>query len=502
MSVLINHVRGSFYMDSVALMRLSRSLGALPGIEQAALMIGSATNKALMLQAGLLDENGQKAGANDLIMAIAGSDSESVQEGLKQAQALLDQPAATGRSSDTWHPKSIEMAMQQLPGANLALISVPGEFAAGEARKAMRRGLHVMMFSDNVPLDDEIALKREARERGLLMMGPDCGTAIIGGTPLAFANVVPRGNIGIVAASGTGLQEVSTLLARNGHGLSHAIGVGGRDLKEEVGGIMTLMAIDALDGDPGTAAVVIISKPPAAAVAAKVLERVAASAKPFTICFLGAEAMDLPANARQVGDLRSAAEAVMGGVPIAATPGAALPSALAGRISGAMRSVRGLYCGGTLCAEAQLVFRRAGFEVASNAPVPGAKRAAAGQASGHVLLDLGEDEYTVGRPHPMIDPGLRDEMIKQAMGDAQTAIILTDVVIGYGAHPDPAGELANLLGKAGQGMPMVIASVCGTDQDPQNYSSQVKALTQAGVIVAPSNAHAAELAVAVLKAIG
>lgn len=502
MSVLINHVRGSFYMDSVALMRLSRAVGELPGIEQAALMIGSATNKSLMLQAGLLDETGEKAGANDLIMAITGKDSETVQEGLNRAQALLDQPAATGRSSATWHPKSIEMAVRQLPGSNLALISVPGEFAAGEARRAMRCGLHVMIFSDNVPLQDEIALKREARERGLLMMGPDCGTAIIGGTPLAFANVVPRGTIGIVAASGTGLQEVSCLLARNGRGVSHAIGVGGRDLKEEVGGIMTLMAIDALDGDPDTAAIVLISKPPAAAVAAKILERVGASAKPFTICFLGAEAMELPANARQAGDLRSAAEAVMGGVAIEATPGAIRPSDIASRISDPRRSIKGLYCGGTMCAEAQLVLRRAGLEVASNAPVPGAGRAAGAMEPGHVLLDLGEDEYTVGRPHPMIDPSLRDRMIGQAMSDPQTAVVLTDVVIGYGAHPDPAGELAGLLGNAGQSAPVVIASVCGTEDDPQVYSRQVEALTRAGVIVAPSNAHAAELAVAVLKAVG
>ncbi len=486
-------------MDSVALMRLSRTIGDLPGIEQAALMIGSATNKSLMQQAGLLNENGEEAGANDLIMAIAGRDRQAVDAGLKQAQALLDQPAASGRSADTWHPKSIDMAVQQLPGANLALISVPGEFAAVEARRAMRRGLHVMIFSDNVPLTEEIALKQEARERGLLLMGPDCGTANIGGTPLAFANVVPPGDIGIVAASGTGLQEVSCLLARNGHGVSHAIGVGGRDLKDEVGGLMTLMAIDALDGDAGTQAIVIISKPPAAAVAAKILERVAASAKPFTVCFLGADAMELPANARQAADLRSAAETAMGGISIATIPDAVERSALASRLAGDRRLIRGLYCGGTLCAEAQLVLRRAGLEVVSNVPVPGAKRAAGIDEAGHVLLDLGDDEYTIGRPHPMIDPSLRDEMIRTAMNDPHIAVILTDVVIGYGAHPDPAGELAGLTRNAAQGGPVVIASVCGTEDDPQVYSRQVETLIKAGIVVAPSNAHAAELATAVLR---
>src|SRR5580704_9603583 len=97
-----------------------------------------------------------------------------------------------------------------------------------------------MIFSDNVPIAEEASLKHEARERGLMVMGPDCGTAIIGGVPLAFANAVPRGDIGIIGASGTGIQEVSTLIARAGRGVRHAIGTGGRDMHAEVGGLTTL----------------------------------------------------------------------------------------------------------------------------------------------------------------------------------------------------------------------------------------------------------------------
>ena len=253
-----------------------------------------------------------------------------------------------------------------MPSANLALISVPGHFAPAEARKALALGLNVMIFSDNVPIEEETALKREGRERGLLVMGPDCGTAIIGGVPLAFANVVPRGDIGIIGASGTGIQEVSCLIARAGRGISHAIGTGGRDLKAEVGAITTLMAIDALDADPGTRHVVLVSKPPAQSVAKLVLDRVAQSRKPFTVCFLGAPRLSLPANARAAATLKAAAELALG------TRWRQRRRSRPSIGSDRGKRVRGLFAGGTLCTEAQIVFGQAGLAVASNVPAPGA----------------------------------------------------------------------------------------------------------------------------------
>ena len=502
MATLVNHVRRGFYMDSVALMRISRSVSSLPGVITAALMIGSATNKKLMQDATLLNEDGEAAGPNDLVLAVRAETGAAAEAALAEAGKLLDKPATIDGTTSQYHPKSLDGALQQLPGANIALISVPGEFAAAEARRALGKGLHVMMFSDNVSIADEITLKQDARRRGLLMMGPDCGTAIIGGVPLAFANEIPRGDIGIVAASGTGLQEVSTLIARSGKGVSHAIGVGGRDLKESVGGIMTLMAIEALDRDPGTARIILISKPPEPAVAQRVLERVSACAKPFTICFIGAGEMAVPTNAALFSDLRSAAQHALAGVPLATPATATEPAAAQARRIGSGRSrVTGLFCGGTLCAEAQVFFRRADIEVVSNVPIPGvAKPAAASQA--HVLLDLGDDEYTVGRPHPMIDPSLRNQLLREAMDDGRTAVILADVVIGYGAHADPAAELVSQLPPPLTRQAVVIASVCGTEQDPQGYSRQVQTLRDAGVVVAPSNAHAAELAIALLREIG
>lgn len=498
MSVLVNRVRKSSYMDSVALMRISRSVSALGGVESAALMIGSATNRKLMREAGLLDTDGEGAGQNDLVLAIRAWDSAAASAALQKAEALLDKPDMEGPDTGEWCPKSLATALQQLPGANLVLISVPGEFAAAEARRALNSGLHVMMFSDNVPLADEIALKQEARVRGLLMMGPDCGTAIIAGTPLAFANVVPRGNVGIVAASGTGLQEVSSLLARQGRGISHAIGVGGRDLKEEVGGIMTLMAIEALNGDANTAEIVLISKPPAAPVARKVLDVVARCNKHFSICFLGADALPVPSNAVLCSDLRSAVESVLGGKHLGADSQLPPAGTLARRVERGRTRVQGLFSGGTMCAEAQVFFRRAGLPVSSNVPISGVAKLTP-QSAGHTLIDLGDDEYTVGRPHPMIDPSLRNDLILRALADGTTGIVLLDVVIGYGANPDPAGELAKQLPEIGNRKALVIGSVCGTEGDPQSYSRQAQALSEAGVLVAPSNAHAAELAIEVSR---
>lgn len=498
MAVVVNRVRKGFYLDSVALMRLSQELAGRPEVEEAALMIGSRANKALLRDAGLLADEGQAAAANDLIIAVRAASAAAAEDTVREAESRLSQRSGGAAGAEArWRPRSLASALESLPDANLVLISVPGEFAAAEARRALGRGLNVMVFSDNVPVEEERALKEEARERGLLVMGPDCGTALINGVPLAFANAVPRGDIGIVSAAGTGLQEVSCLIARGGGGVSHGIGVGGRDLSDAVGGIMTLSAIDALERDKHTHRIVLISKPPGAAVAKAVLNRAARSRKPFTVCFLGAGEMALPANATLVRTLKAAAEDALGAPLADGVDRARLADeAVQGAAPGAA-GVRGLYSGGTLCAEAQIVLMAAGETVASNVPVPGAHRAEGEDGAGHRLLDLGADEYTVGRPHPMIDASLRTRMLKQALKDPEVGVVLLDVVIGYGAHPDPAGELAQALAQA-QPRPAVVVSVCGTDADPQVHAEQAAKLTRAGALVMPSNADAAELAAGIV----
>ena len=451
MRLVLNRVERGRYLDSVAAMRLARRLGALPGVEEASLMIGSPSNKALLREAGLLAPEGEQAGVNDLVIAVRAANEKAGRAALESVFDLSEKIKDGGVP----RARSLGGALDALPGANLALISVPGEFAAAEARKALERGLHVLVFSSNVPVEEERALKLLAKEKGLLLMGPDCGTALIAGTPIAFANVLPRGGIGIVSASGTGLQEVSCLIARLGGGVSHGIGVGGRDLDERIGALGTLAAIDALENDAGTKTIVLISKPPAPRVAEQVLKRLKACQKPSVVCFLG---LEKPGLART---LREAAEIAMG-------KKLAVEKLKTKKVKG---RVQGLYCGGTLCSEAELIFRRL-------------------ELKGHKFVDLGSEEFTRNRPHPMIEPEIRNAHVAAALADKNVGVILLDVVLGYGAHADPAGVLIPVL----KGKKTVIASVTGTDSDPQVRSRQVAALREAGVLVAPSNAHAAELA--------
>jgi FdrA protein len=475
MSKALNRVRRGFYADSVALMRIARELGAAPGVLRASLMIGTPSNKGLLADSGLLAVAGKGARPDDLVIAVRAKSAAQAEKALGFAEELLSSGSSTIPAEKYPTFGTFSSATAAFANANLALISVPGEFAALEARRALERGLHAMVFSDNVPLEEEVALKEFAARRGLLMMGPDCGTALIAGIPIAFANAVPRGAIGIVSASGTGLQEVSTLLARAGHGVSHGIGVGGRDLSAAVGGRMTLAALDALEADAATKRIIVISKPPAPSVTAKIVARAKRCRKPVTLCLLGSKKFKLPKNVRLARTLEEAA----GGKPGI--------SKFEIKSKGA---IRGLFCGGTLCAEAQIVLMDHGLKVSSNVPVPDATE----RGSPHALIDLGDDDFTRGRPHPMIEPELRNEHLERALREKGIGAILLDVVIGYGAHRDPAGLIGNVLEKFRGTKPVVIASVTGTEADPQVYSRQVKTLRAAGVIVAASNAAAARLA--------
>ena len=504
MSVIRNEVRSGSYLDSVALMRLTRELNGLDGVEEAGLMMGTPANRAILHEAGVLAAEGEAAGAGDLIIAVRARTEAMAAAAIARARQLLearrpgiDGPGPAGTAG--WQPRTLRSGLDQLPDANLALISVPGDFAAAEARKALSRGLNVMIFSDNVALADEIAVKQEGRARGLLVMGPDCGTAILSGVPLGFANAVPRGDIGIIGASGTGIQEVSCLIARAGSGISHAIGTGGRDLKAEVGGITTLMAIDLLEADAATRQIVLISKPPAAGVAQAILARAGRSSKPVTICFLGSEPLALPGNVRQAATLAAAADMAIGS-PVA--EGAAATGA---HMHAPGPYICGLFAGGTLCAEAQVVLRAHGLDARSNAPIAGVAKLdtsnlGTGSSAGHTLIDLGDDMFTRGRPHPMIEPAVRDQPLRDAASHATTGVILLDVVLGFGAHPDPAGHLADVIASLPR-KPAIVASVTGTDADRQGYAAQVAKLRAAGIEVLGSNRAAAERAVALILAL-
>ncbi|AME25146.1 MULTISPECIES: acyl-CoA synthetase FdrA [Burkholderiaceae] len=496
----------NMYQDSVSLMQISARISALPDIEQASVAMGTETNLAQLRDANL--DDGVKAGPNDLVIAVRGGDTACDAALTLAEEALSAKPQESGGDGIRPPPLvSLEMAAEQEKASNLALISVPGDYAAAEATKALHLGMSVMLFSDNVSLEHEREIKTLARDKNLLVMGPDCGTAIINGMPLGFANVVRRGAIGVVAASGTGLQEVTSRIDQLGAGISQALGTGGHDLHEAIGGISMLYGLDALAQDPDTKVIVLISKPPAPAVAEKILTRARAAGKPVVVNFLGAKASEM--NVFGITPAHTLADAA--GYAVALLAGTALPESVAAvaapdakrldEYSRTMppirRFVRGVFAGGTFCYESQLLLRERGFEASSNTPVAQNKKLDdIWHSFAHTLVDMGDDDFTRGRPHPMIDPTLRNQRVLAELNDAQTAVVLFDLVLGYGASMDPATELLALieharLQAAGRDLPVLISHVCGTQADPQVRSRQVDILREARVLVAGCNAQAA-----------
>lgn len=491
MSVVRQRVFRNAYRDSVELMRIAAEIERLPGVIRAGLVMCTPANLAIVDEAGLGKGLDPAAGPNDMVVALAANDEAAAEAAFERAATLMRGAAAEAAGEgQRFVPTTIAEAVAELPELNLALISTPGTYAAAEALKALKRGMHVFLFSDNVPVQDEIELKQLGVRKGLLVMGPDCGTAILDGVPLGFANAVRRGGIGLVGASGTGLQQVTCLLDAFGAGVSQAIGVGGRDLHEEVGGLMMLAGLERLVADPETDVVVLISKPPAPSVAAKVLAAASAASKPVVVNFLGGDADSIRASGAHPATTfeeaaRTAAELSLGAPPPPLDDDPGDPATWTRSLAPGQDRIAGLYSGGSLASEAKVVLKG----------LLGADAAADQQ-----IVDLGDDEYTVGRPHPMIDPRLRSEKIEEAGGDPRVAVILLDIVLGYASHPDPAGALIPAIRAArdaasadGRGLAL-IASVCGTPNDPQGLAGQRAILADAGVHLAASNARAAHLA--------
>jgi succinyl-CoA synthetase alpha subunit len=504
-----NFIRHSFYQDSLTLMRVTHDLETLPGVRRVAVMMGIPANQALLRAAGLLSPPGDTAAPHDLIIAVEAETCAAAETCVATAEAaFMADRLAVASTTTVVPPRTLTAALPLLPGANLALISVPGMYAGREALQALQAGLHVMLFSDNVPLETEVALKRLALARGLLLMGPDCGTAIINGVPLGFANAVPRGRIGIAAASGTGLQEVACLLAAAGEGISQAIGVGGRDLSDEVGGLMLQHALTLLAADAETAVVCVIGKPPGSTTWSQIEAQLTRLGKPCVV-YIGQDLPPRQAAWYAVATLEDAARIAVALVR-GTSPGAQEPLAASEHFTHLVetetramhpgqRFVHGIYAGGTLAQEAHCL-----LQVSLEHVAPGVL----GEGEGHRVVDLGADRFTTGRPHPLLDGSLRRTWIRQAAQDPTTAVLLLDIVLGYGVHPDPAGDLLPALRQArveaqAQGRYLaIIASVCGTDQDPQGRTAQIAALQSHGVVVMPSNAQATRLAVRIAAAQG
>lgn len=488
-------LKGSF-QDSVSLMLLSRNLSAHDDVSKVSVMMGTPANKDVFRETGMWHDGLADATPNDICVVIDSEGDEgcvvaAVRERLEEGLAAQSS-SRKGVSFPT--VRTWRRACQMLPDANITLISIAGAYAVEPAMTALKAGQHVMLFSDNISVEQEIELKRYGREHGLLVMGPDCGTAIVGGAPLAFANVVPEGPVGVVGASGTGVQELTIQLARLGSGITHAIGLGGRDLSEAVGGLSALTALEMMAADPACRIVAFVSKPPAASVKKRIIDAMQSLGKPVVALFLG----EVPVR-RRIGNVHLAYtldEAARMATELAAIE---MQKTRLADVSG--KKLRGLFTGGTLAAEAAMLFAEA-LDCATDSEHADGYML---HSDGHTIIDLGDDVYTRGRPHPMIDPSLRSQMIAEAGDELDCGVLLLDVVLGFGSHLDPAGEVARAVAeahqrRAGRSPLVVVASVTGTSADPQDLGAQMASLEDAGIVLADNMRSAVLLAHRLIEA--
>jgi succinyl-CoA synthetase alpha subunit len=506
---VFNLVKPNFFRDSIQLMRLSEEAKKVAGVQDAVVSMGTPTNKLLMKQMGLLGKEGADAGEGDMVLALRLSSDVNSAETIKEVQRLVTAPpsqAPDARAGETFY--GIETALERHPEANLAVVSVPGQQAFTPSMELLKKGINVHLFSDHVPIDQEYDLKSYASSHGLLLMGPGAGTSIIHGVGIGFANAVKRGNIGIVAAAGTGLQEASVLLDGIGLGVSEAFGVGGSDVSERIGGIMTKQCLGLLEGDKRTALIMIIAKTPTR----KVMEEImvfaeSKTSKPMVACFLGLSTPRGGAGRiRQCSTLHSAVAAaarISGKTPtdrfaremsMSQDQLAKLAKQLSTGLTKQQKYVRGLYSGGTLAHETLLVFRELVGEAYSNTPL--SRRFALrdpASSRGNSIVDMGDEFFTAGRAHPMIDPTLRRLRLLQEARDNSVAVIMLDVVLGYGSSSDPGGALAGAIveatdeAKKNRRKLIVMAHICGSLSDSQSFKDQAKKLSEAGVHLFPTN---------------
>jgi FdrA protein len=496
------HVYPDTYVDSVVQLAGTRAMHRVEGVEWASAAMAMPATVATLSAEGFDCRDLSAHGANDLVIAVRARSVEAADAARAAGEAAMLAPRSQNGGAPGERPaRTLGEALERAPGTGVAVISVPGDYAVLEAHKALTAGLDVLLFSDNVPVDDEIALKDRATRLGRLMMGPGAGTAMLGRTCLGFANVVRPGRIGVVAAAGTGAQEVASLADRWGAGVSHVIGLGGRDLTAAVGGRMAVPAVRALVADDATDVILLVSKPPAAEVAREVVA--AARGKPLVAALIGGAddvgAADGVVVTRTLEGGAVAAVERVGGAPPDLVEG--LVEQTRERAEGLPPErtlVRGLFSGGTLCYESLVVLADVLGPVYSNTPLDPTLRLPAPPGT-HTCLDLGEEEFTKGRPHPMIDPQARIEMLREQAADPAVAAIILDVVLGHGAHPDPGRELGPVCAEIAAPQvagPQVVVYVLGTDRDPQGYARQRRAFQDAGCLVTPTAARASLVAAA------
>jgi FdrA protein len=481
------------YLDSLLLMATTVTMDERPGVSWAGAVMANERGLAELDKAGFPSADLEGLDANDLVLAVTAEDDETVDAALdagREAAFAERQPASVAAEAP---PADLREAVRRAPDASVAIVSVPGEYAALEAHHALTAGLDVLLFSDNVPVEEEVELKERALGLGRLVMGPGAGTAVLSGTGLGFANVPTASGapgVGVVAAAGTGAQEAARLLDGWGVPVTQVIGVGGRDLTARVGGRMARAAVRALDDDPATGVVLLVSKPPAPEVAEAVLAECRRT--PVVAVYLGLDDARFAPTLEE--GARRAAELVGAGRPPVVGDLRERVTAAVRDLAPERRVVRGLFSGGTLCYEAQYVLERVLGPVWSNEPLRAGRTPPAPDGA-PLLLDLGAEEYTHGRPHPMIDPTGRLELLRETAADPSVAVVLMDVVLGHGSAEDPAGAIARVCAEIDG--PRIVTYLLGTEADPQRYSAQRARLEQAGCLVPDTNARAAYAAAAI-----
>jgi FdrA protein len=508
-------IKSGMYYDSVTLMQVAKELSSMKGIMDSAVVMATAENKSIVKTSGLYTGDLHKASDNDLVIIVKADNAGILVKGFKRADEILkEKRKPVSSSSRDKNAQSLDNAMEMLEGANMALISVAGKYAGSLADKCLDKDLNIMLFSDNISLDVEIALKKKALKKNLLVMGPDCGTAIINGAPLAFANSVKRGNIGIVAASGTGLQEVSCIISNEGGGISQAIGTGSRDVKKEVGALTFLAALKDFASDDKTDVILLVSKPPHPLVMKKIILAAKNIKKPIVAVFLGG---DIKVKHDNFYVAKTLQEAALKAVYVAkeGKPHQAKVKIFDINIeiekiaiehsknkNPKQKYLRGLFTGGTFVSESQIILKDILGNTWSNVPLDKKyKLKNSLNLKENSIIDLGEDEFTVGRPHPMIDFSLRNKLIVSESKKADIAVILLDMVLGYGSNMKPIEDIMPAIKQAFKNNKKlsIIASVTGTETDPQTRSKVVTALRKVGVVVVDSNASASRLAGEIIR---
>lgn len=491
-------VRKQEYYDSVFLMGINKTLSDIEGVEQTVVLMASIANKALLAELGFAGPDIDAAQANDLVVGVIASEDAVIKKVLDKLDQVLQSAAISMPATNI---RTLEAALERRTNANLAVFSIPGEYVAAEAHKALHAGLHTFIFSSNVSVEDELALKQLGEQKGLLVMGPDCGTSLIGGAGIGFANAVRQGPIGAVGPSGTGLQEFTSMVHNLGGGISHAIGTGSNDLKDSIGGITTLMALRALENDHQTKVIAVIAKPPEARTLARIADAVKGFKKPLIGCFLGA----IPSERERFAPFawaRTIDAAVQMALEAAGIEreagGESISEIHSPGWSDQQKYLRGIFAGGTFCFQAQQVLADSGIFVHSNGPLDKAYLIAdPDQSIENTLVDMGDEYYTLAKPHPMIDGTERGRRIMVEAQDPKLAILLLDFILGYNAAADPVGELLPSIRSARKsaeqrgGELIVVASITGTDGDVQEKGLQRRILEEEGVVVFESNAAAA-----------